>query len=105
MPQLPEWDGAAELPHQPTHTFQALQGAMRLEDVPVHRDPTCSAGSPTGDANLLGFSPAIFSLLPPRHRESGPGDLTLDTHHSGPGAIVGLYDGEPQRCDPLHRPA
>lgn len=52
MPQLPEWDGAAELPQQPTHTFQALQGAMRLEDVPLHRDPTCSAASPSSDANL-----------------------------------------------------
>lgn len=100
VPQLPEWDGAAKLPHQPTHTLRALQGAMRLEDVPVHRDPTCSAGSPTSDANLPGPSLAVFSLLPPWHREGVPRDLTLDTHHSGPGAIVGLDDGEPQGCDP-----
>lgn len=47
--------GAAELPHQPTHTLQALQGATRLEDVPAHTNPTPSAGSPIGNANLPGF--------------------------------------------------
>jgi len=78
--------GAAELPHQPTHTLRSLQGAARLEDVPAHTNPTCSAGSPAGDASLLGFSllprSAAAPSQPAAPRGRGRGRRVPRTRHS-----------------------